>query len=81
MSSIALCQVCKAHEASWAFQPFGPNPESLTFTTLGSHYRGFPPVVKVCYACKLAIEQGQTITYRYKGNLHMFPESQERDES
>jgi hypothetical protein len=72
----AICQVCESREAVWAFQPFGPDPETLTFTTLGSHYRGFPPIVKVCDGCKVVIQRGQAITYRYKGNLHIFPESQ-----
>lgn len=43
------CQVCKADEALWARQYIGE--DTPTYTTLGSHYRGFP-VVKVCDKCK-----------------------------
>jgi uncharacterized protein YlaI len=44
------CKICKQREAIWACQPYGPD-EDTTFTTLGSHYRGFL-VVAVCDECK-----------------------------
>jgi len=43
------CQICKAGEALWALQYVGEN--TPTFSTLGSHYRGFA-VTKVCDGCK-----------------------------
>jgi hypothetical protein len=43
------CQVCKTTEAIWAAQFIGENIP--TFSTLGSHIRGFA-VVKVCDTCK-----------------------------
>lgn len=46
---MAKCQVCKKNEAIWAAQFIGEDVP--TFSTLGSHYRGFP-VVKVCDICK-----------------------------
>lgn len=46
------CQVCKAAEALWACQYIGE--DTPTFTTLGSHYRGFR-VTKVCDQCKTEI--------------------------
>lgn len=43
------CQLCKRTEADWAMQFIGE--ERPTFTTLGSHYRGFA-VTKVCSDCQ-----------------------------
>ena len=43
------CQVCKRNEAIWAMQYIGE--DRPTFSTLGSHYRGFK-VTKVCDECK-----------------------------
>ena len=47
------CQICKAGEALWAMQYVGE--AAPTFTTLGSHYRGFP-VTKVCDGCKAEMQ-------------------------
>lgn len=47
-----LCQVCKADEALQTWQYIGE--DKPTFTTLGSHYRGFH-VTKVCDECKTEI--------------------------
>lgn len=46
---MAKCQLCKRDEAIWAMQYIGE--DTPTFTTLGSHYRGFR-VTKVCDDCK-----------------------------
>jgi len=48
------CEVCKQSEAEWAWQPFGPDENPRTFTTLGSHYRGFP-VLAICNHCEYKI--------------------------
>ena len=45
---IPKCQICRKREAEWAMQYIGE--DTPTFSTLGSHYRGFK-VVKVCDEC------------------------------
>ena len=55
---MAKCKFCGA-AAGWSWQPNGPG-EVLTFTTLGSHYRGFA-VIKVCDACKAQIEDDSNV--------------------
>jgi len=63
---IIKCQICKDEEASWAFQPFGPD-EKPTFTLLGSHYHGFQ-IIKVGSICKNAFQSGDfPIEFEYKG--------------
>ena len=49
----AKCHICEDGEAIWAMQNIAD--DELTFTTLGSHYRGFK-VVKVCDECKDALQ-------------------------
>lgn len=64
---LAECEVCRAQGAAWAWQPFGPDEDAKSaFSTLGSHYRGFP-VVKVCDECKEKVQAGQTVSFTYKG--------------
>ena len=48
-NEIRRCEICKEREAIWAMQYVGE--DTPTFSTLGSHYRGFR-VVKVCDECK-----------------------------
>src|SRR6266516_2410380 len=62
------CQCCHEQEVSYAWQPFGPGKDANTaFTLPGNHYRGFP-VIKVCFACKSAIETGDfPVHFTYKG--------------
>ena len=60
------CQVCKAREAVYSWQPFGPDDNArAAFTTLGSHYRGFP-AIKTCLVCHDEIQAGipQRFIYR-----------------
>lgn len=60
------CQLCRKEEAIWAWQPFGPDSDSRSFASLGSHYRGFP-VIKICDTCKGRIAYGkQLIVFTYK---------------
>lgn len=59
------CQACKAQDVEWAWQPFGPGSRT-TFTTLGSHYRGFL-VVKVCDTCKRDFLAGQIVDFTCNG--------------
>ena len=51
------CQLCKA-PALWAWQPFGPDENPLSFALRGILYRGFA-VVKVCDECKARLESGK----------------------
>lgn len=71
MNNKPWCQVCKGFYPSWAWQPWGPDADGLSFTTLGSHYRGFP-IVKVCEGCREAINEGQTVEFTYMKNLYEF---------
>jgi hypothetical protein len=48
--AVRKCKICKQHEAIWACQPYGPD-NGMTFTTLGSHYRGFY-MLPLCDECK-----------------------------
>lgn len=50
----ASCKFCEQN-ADWAWQPFGPGESPFSFTTLGSHYRGFA-VIKICNDHKIKIE-------------------------
>ena len=59
------CEACKINEATWAWQPFGPGEQAYVFTTLGSHYRGFP-VIKVCADCQKDAAEGLPIEFDYK---------------
>jgi hypothetical protein len=66
------CQACKQQFATMTWQPFGPDPTGLTFTTFGNHYRGFP-VVKICDTCKYNIcEQDHMINFRYRGVYYTY---------
>jgi len=49
------CQICKVGEALFAMQHIAE--ETPTFTTLGSHYRGFK-VTKTCDSCRKKITEG-----------------------
>ena len=61
------CQTCNINEAIWAWHPFGPaDDDDHCFTTLGSHYRGFP-IVKVCDECKRDIENGSPKEFEIRG--------------
>ena len=51
------CQICACDPAEIAWQPLGPGSDANTFTTLGSHYRGFP-VIKICFTCQSNIKVG-----------------------
>lgn len=53
------------NQAVWAWQPFGPGGVADTFTTLGSHYRGYP-VVKVCDGCKKKLQSGESVKFSHK---------------
>jgi len=53
------CQICDTNEAEWAMQYVASDRPS--FSSLGSHYRGFP-VTKVCDPCKegiIALDRAQ----------------------
>lgn len=63
------CQICKDEQASWAWQPFGPDELPDSFAFLGSHYRGFP-VIKVGDSCKHAFQSGDfEVKFSYEGHL------------
>ena len=51
------CQICKVGEAIFAMQHIAE--ETPTFTTLGSHYRGFK-VTKTCDSCRKKIVEGHS---------------------
>lgn len=59
------CEKCN-DTAVWAWQPFGPADDANCFTTLGSHYCGFP-VVKLCDGHKQDIQRGDLVTFKFKG--------------
>ncbi len=60
------CQICKAEEVTWSWQPLGPDQDvKKAFVLPGSHHRAFP-VVKVGDACKKSIQAGVETTYTYK---------------
>ena len=52
---VPKCQICKTNEAIYAMQHIAE--ETPTFTTLGSHYRGFK-VTKTCDSCRQKITEG-----------------------
>lgn len=56
MSKQAKCHVCHVREAIYALQYIAS--DDPTFSTLGSHYRGFPVVAKVCGECADSIRDG-----------------------
>ena len=62
------CRVCGRGQMQWAMQPFGPD-NAPTFTTPGSHYRGFP-VVPCCDACKGKVQAGEAVDFNHKGRLY-----------
>jgi hypothetical protein len=64
------CQVCNTNNAEWAWQPFGPSDKADTFTTLGSHYRGFP-VVKICDECKETAKSGSPLQFTLSGATYI----------
>ena len=47
------CERCEQRPAEWALQYIGD--DRPTFTTLGSHYRGFR-LTKLCDLCKEALQ-------------------------
>jgi hypothetical protein len=68
---MSKCTICKERAREWTWQPFGPDTSHLSFTTPGSHYRGFPALA-VCEYCKRLIEMGGkgSIIFRYKYHLY-----------
>lgn len=68
-----LCKSCSGdattgNEPIWAMQPFGPDKD-VTFTALGSQYRGFP-LIEVCDRCKEGYQAGrQTLMFKYRGKV------------
>lgn len=65
------CKVCnenKDYLNSW--QPFGPSDSTLCFSLAGSHYRGFP-TIKCCDDCKKLLENGESVTFTYKGRIYV----------
>lgn len=75
--SATKCQICKCEDATTAWQPFGPAESPMSFSFLGSHYRGFP-VVKVCDTCRLQAIEGAAnnrsgpVHFAYKGVQYVF---------
>ena len=65
------CQICKTHKSEWSWQPFGPDESPLSFTTPGSHYRGFT-VVKICDACKQNLESGKPVEFIHKNEHYTY---------
>lgn len=63
------CQVCRDDQATWAWQPFGPNDTPDSFTLLGNHYRGFT-VIKVCDSCKRQFQRGSALVFTYQYVLY-----------
>ena len=53
-------------EAIWAWQPFGPDENPTSCTTLGNHYRGFP-VIKICDMCHDDLLNNIGLVFTYKG--------------
>ncbi len=62
------CKICHVAVADWAWQPCGPGTV-MTFTTLGSHYRGYP-VVKVCDWCKRRVQLQKTGHFQFRWRGH-----------
>lgn len=59
------CVFCEA-PAEMAWQPFGPDENPLTYTRLGSHYRGFT-VIPVCGFCQRErIEAGDLMYFQHR---------------
>lgn len=56
MRRAAKCECCKAEEAIYALQFVAS--DDPTFSTLGSHVRGFPVVAKVGDKCAELIRDG-----------------------
>lgn len=68
---MSKCQCCECDDATYAYQPFGPDESPHTaMTELGSHYRGFP-VIKVCSVCHDAIRKGTPMEFTYKGKRYI----------
>ncbi len=63
---MAKCQICKKHEAIYAWQPDLGNGVREIFYCLGSHIRGFM-VVKVCDDCRKIIRSGGNVFFTYRG--------------
>jgi hypothetical protein len=64
------CKICKREEAIWACQPYGPD-NGMTFTTLGSHYRGFY-MLPLCDECKeriAAMTPATLLAAQYNGEI------------
>jgi hypothetical protein len=71
---MAKCITCGKSEVAsdgWTWQPFGPNDKIASFTTPGYHYRGFP-ALHVCDMCKLAIQRGESVAFRFRGKTFVF---------
>ena len=61
------CQVCSNKPSEWTWQPDIDRDNARgTFTTPGSHYRGFM-TVKVCDECKQHIQAGGDVTFTRRG--------------
>lgn len=63
------CRTCNENEATWAWQPFGPNDTPDSFALLGSHYRGYA-VVKVCDDCKRLFQVGNALVFKFQSVLY-----------
>ena len=60
------CQACRTNDRVWTWQPFGPDETTLCFTTLGSHYRGFP-AIGICDTCRTRVINGRpALLFTYK---------------
>jgi hypothetical protein len=60
------CQNCRTNDTVWAWQPFGPDETIYCFTTLGSHYRGFP-AIGICDDCRNDVLNGMPgVLFTYK---------------
>ena len=59
------CTICKQNEATWTWQPFGPDESPNLFVLPGNHYRGFV-AIKVCDNCKEYYQSGNLVKFTYK---------------
>uniref|UniRef100_A0A6M3KSJ5 Uncharacterized protein n=1 Tax=viral metagenome TaxID=1070528 RepID=A0A6M3KSJ5_9ZZZZ len=50
MTKLRACDQCKREPAEWALQYISADKPS--FTTLGSHYRGWSIKARLCNVCK-----------------------------
>ena len=64
------CNACRTNDRVWTWQPFGPDESILCFTTLGSHYRGFP-AIGICATCKDDVIKGNPgVIFLYKNQAY-----------